>query len=66
MSAASTGLPTPDGHGSVAGAPNPPGGVHRHLHQPLRRHRGLRLHVGIGGEGPPLLLVHGWPATWWR
>ena len=29
---------------------------------------GLRQHIVIGGEGPPLLLVHGWPQTWyaWR
>jgi pimeloyl-ACP methyl ester carboxylesterase len=29
---------------------------------------GLVQHVVIGGEGPPLLLVHGWPQTWyaWR
>ena len=29
---------------------------------------GLRQHAVIGGEGPPLLLVHGWPQTWyaWR
>ena len=28
----------------------------------------MRLHAVIGGEGPPLLLVHGWPETWyaWR
>jgi pimeloyl-ACP methyl ester carboxylesterase len=28
----------------------------------------LRQHVVIGGDGPPLLLVHGWPQTWyaWR
>ena len=28
----------------------------------------LRLHAVVGGEGPPLLLVHGWPQTWyaWR
>jgi pimeloyl-ACP methyl ester carboxylesterase len=28
----------------------------------------VRLHAVIGGEGPPLLLVHGWPETWyaWR
>jgi pimeloyl-ACP methyl ester carboxylesterase len=28
----------------------------------------LRLHAVIGGDGPPLLLVHGWPQTWyaWR
>jgi pimeloyl-ACP methyl ester carboxylesterase len=29
---------------------------------------GLRLHAVTGGDGPPLLLVHGWPETWyaWR
>jgi pimeloyl-ACP methyl ester carboxylesterase len=28
----------------------------------------LRMHAVTGGEGPPLLLVHGWPQTWyaWR
>jgi pimeloyl-ACP methyl ester carboxylesterase len=28
----------------------------------------VRLHAVIGGEGPPLLLVHGWPENWyaWR
>jgi hypothetical protein len=28
----------------------------------------LRLHAVIGGDGPPLLLVHGWPESWygWR
>ena len=32
------------------------------------RHRAVRLHAVIGGDGPPLLLVHGWPETWyaWR
>ena len=24
---------------------------------------GLRQHVVVGGDGPPLLLVHGWPQT---
>ena len=29
---------------------------------------GIRQHVVIGGDGPPLLLVHGWPENWyaWR
>src|SRR5918912_1102363 len=28
----------------------------------------LRLHAVMGGDGPPLLLVHGWPENWyaWR
>jgi pimeloyl-ACP methyl ester carboxylesterase len=28
----------------------------------------VRLHAVIGGSGPPLLLIHGWPQTWyaWR
>jgi pimeloyl-ACP methyl ester carboxylesterase len=29
---------------------------------------GIRQHVVVGGHGPPLLLVHGWPENWyaWR
>jgi pimeloyl-ACP methyl ester carboxylesterase len=27
--------------------------------------RGARLHVAEAGEGPPLLLLHGWPQHWW-
>src|SRR4051794_2455046 len=26
---------------------------------------GVRLHVAEAGEGPPLLLLHGWPQHWW-
>jgi hypothetical protein len=26
----------------------------------------LRLHAVTGGDGPPLLLVHGWPQTWYQ
>jgi pimeloyl-ACP methyl ester carboxylesterase len=28
----------------------------------------VRLHAVIGGDGPPFLLIHGWPQTWyaWR
>ena len=25
----------------------------------------MRLHAVIGGDGPPLLLIHGWPETWY-
>jgi len=29
---------------------------------------GIQLHYVIGGHGPPLVLLHGWPETWyeWR
>ncbi len=28
---------------------------------------GLRMHVALAGppDGPPVLLVHGWPQNWW-
>jgi pimeloyl-ACP methyl ester carboxylesterase len=37
---------------------------------PEIRHRfvgldGVRLHVAEAGDGPPLLLLHGWPQHWW-
>src|SRR6188472_4266742 len=27
---------------------------------------GLRQHIVVGGDGPPLLLVHGWPENWYQ
>ena len=27
--------------------------------------RGLEFHVAEAGEGPPLVLLHGWPQHWW-
>jgi len=60
--------PTPEGLGSVWGAPNLPAGFTDTFTSRYIKTRGLRQHVVIGGEGPPLLLVHGWPETWysWR
>jgi pimeloyl-ACP methyl ester carboxylesterase len=70
MSTSSIGLPTPEGPGSVSGAPNLPAGftdtfTSRYIETGAI---GLRQHAVIGGDGPPLLLVHGWPQTWyaWR
>jgi pimeloyl-ACP methyl ester carboxylesterase len=58
----------PEGPGSVYGAPNLPEGFADTFTSRLVHTGELRLHAVIGGEGPPLLLVHGWPQTWyaWR
>ena len=40
--------------------PPVPGVEHRHVHV-----NGVRLHVAEAGEGPPLILLHGWPQHWW-
>src|SRR5262245_51600083 len=58
----------PEGPGSVWGAPNlPPGFTDTFTSQYIDT-GDVRLHAVIGGGGPPLLLVHGWPETWyaWR
>lgn len=36
------------------------GVTHRYVDVP-----GARLHVAEAGEGPPVLLLHGWPQHWW-
>ena len=58
----------PEGPGSVSGAPNLPAGFADTFTSRYIDTGGLRLHAVIGGDGPPLLLVHGWPETWyaWR
>ena len=68
MSPSSTHLPTPEGPGSVSGAPNLPDGFTDTFTSRYINTGELRLHAVIGGDGPPLLLVHGWPQTWyaWR
>jgi pimeloyl-ACP methyl ester carboxylesterase len=60
--------PAPEGPGSVAGAPNLPVGFTSTFTSRYLDTGGLRQHVVTGGQGPPLLLVHGWPQTWyaWR
>ena len=59
---------TPEGPGSVSGAPNLPAGFTDTFASRYIDAGELRLHAVIGGEGPPLLLVHGWPENWyaWR
>jgi pimeloyl-ACP methyl ester carboxylesterase len=53
----------PEGAGSAAGAPNLPEGFTGTFVSQLVVTGDLRQHVVTGGEGPPLLLVHGWPQT---
>ena len=61
-------LPIPQGPGSVSGAPNLPAGFTDTFASRYVDTGQLRLHAVTGGDGPPLLLVHGWPQTWyaWR
>ena len=64
--ASSSGLPIPDGPGSVSAAPDLPAGFRDTFTSRYVEVGGLRLHAVIGGKGPPLLLVHGWPQTWYQ
>ena len=59
---------TPEGPGSVSRAPNLPAGFNDMFTSRYVDTGELRQHVVTGGAGPPLLLVHGWPQTWyaWR
>ena len=68
MSTDLTTFPVPDGPGSVTAAPNLPAGFTDTFTSRIIDTGGLRQHVVIGGDGPPLLLVHGWPESWyaWR
>ena len=63
MSSVSTQLPTVEGRGSVTGVPNLPDGFGDTFTSRLVDLGELQLHAVIGGEGPPLLLVHGWPQS---
>ena len=59
---------TPTGPGSVSGAPNLPNGFTDTFTSRYVDVGDVRLHAVVGGSGSPLLLVHGWPQTWyaWR
>ena len=58
--------PTPEGPGSVSGAPHLPEGFTDTFTSRYVDTGQLRLHAVTGGQGPPLLLVHGWPQTWYQ
>ena len=68
MSSLSADLPIPEGPGSASGAPNLPDGFTGTFTSRYADTGEVRLHAVTGGGGPPLLLVHGWPQTWyaWR
>jgi pimeloyl-ACP methyl ester carboxylesterase len=53
---------------SVVEAPNLPVGFADTFSSQYVDTGDVRLHAVIGGEGPPVLLIHGWPETWyaWR
>ena len=58
----------PEGEGSVSGAPDLPDGFTDTFTSRYVEAGDLRMHAVTGGEGPPLLLIHGWPEIWyaWR
>ena len=68
MSRAATESIEPEGPGSVTQAPHLPKGFAERFASRFIDAGGVRLHAVIGGEGPPLLLIHGWPESWyaWR
>lgn len=68
MSSTSARLPVAAGPWSVSGAPNLPAGFTETFTSRYIDTGALRQHAVIGGDGPPLLLVHGWPENWyaWR
>src|SRR5262250_3577375 len=68
MSSSSTGVSIPEGPGSVSGAPHLPEGFTGTFTSRFVDTGDVRLHAVVGGDGPPLLLIHGWPGSWyyWR
>ena len=62
----SSNSPIPEGPGTVSGVPNLPEGFTDTFASQYVDAGDVRLHAVIGGGGPPLLLVHGWPQTWYQ
>jgi pimeloyl-ACP methyl ester carboxylesterase len=57
---------TPRGPGSVSGAPGLPAGFTETFTSQYVDVGEVRLHAVVGGRGPGLLMVHGWPQTWYQ
>jgi pimeloyl-ACP methyl ester carboxylesterase len=66
MPQAATNAAVPKGPGAVSGAPHLPIGFKDTFTSRYVNANSVRLHAVIGGSGPPLLLVHGWPQTWYQ
>lgn len=47
-------------------APRLPAGFTKTFRSRFIKTGNLRQHVVMGGDGPPLLLVHGWPQNWYQ
>jgi pimeloyl-ACP methyl ester carboxylesterase len=62
----SSSSPIPEGPGAVSGAPSLPEGFTDTFTSRYVDTGEVRLHAVIGGDGPPVLLVHGWPQTWYQ
>ncbi len=60
--------PTPEGPGSVSNAPQLQEGFTDTFTSRYVDTAEVHLHAVVGGDDPPLLLIHGWPQTWyaWR
>ncbi|HZA79364.1 MAG TPA: alpha/beta fold hydrolase [Acidimicrobiales bacterium] len=65
QSESTTASPRPAEPGSVSGAPNLPAGFTDTCTSRYIDTGELRQPAVIGGDGPPLLLVHGWPQNWY-